>query len=481
MLPALLVLAALPWLLLVACAFYRRRFAVLLIWLLVAPAVTYLIQQSDEVVLFQTEGTEWKPWESNYYYEQPATLTWQKLLAPTRMVFGALFLIFLLDDLLRKRRSIPLDTTEIRMGIFSIILLANVFLWSKRLVFGLHVAVDAFIMPFLGYYLTRRLVTTEERFHQLVRVIGYMGVYVIIFSLVDRFTTADLFYRLQGPFSNRDHLYVTMAVVFFVVFLDLFSNRDPAAKKGALPRSISWFVITLAPVIVLLTLTRGNWLGFVAGVSLMLFLVRRWVNFSTQLASLGLAMMLGVVVVVSPPFVPQELLEERVADVDNIQGRLATWIATLEVYTKAPVLGIGLNNLMGELSGTVASIGETSNYTTAHNSYLTLLSELGLTGVVLFVTIQVSIIQMGINLYRVGRRFDDRWRGATVVALMVSYIVPSLFEHLVVHATIVHVYVYVFIGAIAGLYRNRRPVCDSSGSPGYHWATGRPMSAVRAA
>src|SRR5262245_49957689 len=189
----LLILAALPWLLLVFYAFYHHRFTVLLIWLLIAPAVTYLVQQTDPTVLAQTEGPEMKPWDAQFYYEQPAQITLQKLLNPTRIVFGAFVLIFLLDGLVKKQRSISLDRTEIWMGIFSVILLANVFLWSARLAFGLHIAVDAFVIPFFSYCVSRRLVTTDERFHQLTRVIGYVAAYSIIFCVIERLTRPWLF------------------------------------------------------------------------------------------------------------------------------------------------------------------------------------------------------------------------------------------------------------------------------------------------
>src|SRR5262245_56783474 len=95
----LMILAALHWLILVFYAFYHRRFTVLLIWLLIAPAVTYWMQQTDPTVLAQTGGSEMKPWDDQFYYEQPAQITSQKLLNPTRMVFGAFVLIFLLDGL----------------------------------------------------------------------------------------------------------------------------------------------------------------------------------------------------------------------------------------------------------------------------------------------------------------------------------------------------------------------------------------------
>src|SRR4029453_7858654 len=119
----LLILAALPWLLLVFYAFYHQRSAVLLIWLLIAPAVGYFVQRTEPTVLAETEGTETDWLDSQFYYEQPAKITLQKLLDPNRTVFGVFLLIFLVEGLVKRQRSISLDRTEIWMGIFSVILL----------------------------------------------------------------------------------------------------------------------------------------------------------------------------------------------------------------------------------------------------------------------------------------------------------------------------------------------------------------------
>ena len=452
----LLVIAALPWLLILLYAFYRRRFAALLIWLLVAPAVTYFVQGSPEAVVFETEGIKMAP-QAEFYYQQPATITWQKLLAPNRIVFSAFILIFFFDGVVKRQRSISIDATERWMILFSLILLVNVFLWSARRAYGLHVAVDAFIVPFFAYYVARRLVRNEDRFRQLTRIIGYMGLYVIVWSLIERVTVPELNYRLQGPFEIRDVLYVVMAVVFFVTLLDLLSNGDPSEVKQALPRWVRWFVMFLAPLVILLTMTRGHWVAFPAGMFVLVLLGRRLISFSQQAGTIAVTLILLPVLVIALLLaVPEEFFETRVADPSNVLGRFATWIAAIHVALEAPLLGVGLNNLHGLLGTTTMRFGGFENYNTPHNSLLSILAELGVVGLGAYLGIVGSIIRSGLYLYRNGKDSRDLWRGITVAAIFVAYQVPSLFANTIYITGLIHLYVYVVMGAIVGLYSSPR-------------------------
>jgi O-antigen ligase len=457
----LFILAALPWLLLVSYAFYHQRFAVLLIWLLIAPAITYLVDRTDPTVLAQTEGNQMNTGESIFYYEHPANITLQKLLDPNRIVFGAFLLIFLMEGLVKKQRSISLDATEIWMGIFSVILLANVFLWSGRLAFGLRIAFDSYIVPFFSYCVARRLVTTEDRFRQLTRVIGYMAAYVILFCLFERVTTPGLFYRLRGPFADGGStIYVVLTVAFFMALLESRYDGRLGMKRGILPPVIRSLVLYLAPVMVAFTQVRGNWVGFLLAVGIFLLLGRRLATFSRRTAgTVGLSLLLIPIIALSLLLVvPEEFFDERVGDSVNIFGRFATWIVTLGIVAKAPIFGVGLNNLRGLLADEIVSFRGFWNYSTPHNSFLSMIAELGIVGLVAYLAVVVAIIKMGLRLYRTGPRPQDRWRGVALPAVMVAYLVPSMFAHTMAYTGLIHIYVYILAGALAGIYgRNQLP------------------------
>src|SRR5262249_9187056 len=99
------------------------------------------------------------------------------------------------------------------------------------------------------------------------------------------------------------------------------------------------------------------------------------------------------------------------------------------------------------------------NYSHPHNTLLSMITELGIVGLVPYLAILVTIIKMGLRLYRTGPRREDRWRGVAFLAVMVAYLVPSMFAHLLAYTGEIHIYVYIFAGALAGIYgRNQLPV-----------------------
>jgi len=178
--------------------------------------------------------------------------------------------------------------------------------------------------------------------------------------------------------------------------------------------------------------------------------------------------LIPVVVIGLYVLMPKEIIEERLINLPNVEGRLATWGLITKEVRKAPVFGVGLHNTRDILRKTKGSFGKAESFTSPHNSYLSLLVELGIVGLLAYLAIVASIIRMGLRLYREGAHYRDRWRGLTIIAIMVAYHVPSLFEHLIYHANLMHVYVYVVVGAIAGPYSNSRSVPAPNGSPGYH-------------
>jgi O-antigen ligase len=157
-----------------------------------------------------------------------------------------------------------------------------------------------------------------------------------------------------------------------------------------------------------------------------------------------------------PLFVPDELMKTRVLDEDNVLGRFATWIATIQLAWEAPILGVGLNDLQGLLARQNVRFGDFANFTTAHNSALSIFVELGALGFLAYSALILTIIRMGLNLYRRGVHLKDQWRGIVLVSIMLAYLTPSLFSNTICIPGLIHVYVYVFAGAIAGLYGSLR-------------------------
>jgi hypothetical protein len=64
---------------------------------------------------------------------------------------------------------------------------------------------------------------------------------------------------------------------------------------------------------------------------------------------------------------------------------------------------------------------------------------------------------MGARLYITGPQNQERWWGVAIIAIMVAYQTPALFANtLYLPDPLYHLYVYVVLGGITGLYGQRQ-------------------------
>ena len=450
MLETLLLLCALIWLPILLHQIIHRGFFVLLAWLLIAPIVTNIVNGQTNPFFETPQDTEWSTSQAKRhgYVAHATRIDLQEVLEPTRTLLGLFLVIFLLNAICKKKRLVPLNGTETWMVIFSVILVASAFFQSIRFGYAMHHALDAFIVPFLAYYVARRLVISEDRFRLLISVLGYLSFYVIIICLIERSANQNLLYRLHGPFVGQAKLQIALMVAFYGMLIEQRTH----------PGGIRWFVLCLTPVIILLTWLRANWVGFLSGVWVFLFLSYRLSTPRQKLQKLGVGLMLipmlvlGIGAVLSQDFVAQEVVEKRVSNPKNVDWRLKRWNVAIQEGIEHPFFGIGLTNLQDALGR--AGL----NYDTAHTSFLTFFAEQGVVGLLVYLSSVVSIIRMGSRLYRTGANPQDRWRGAAVIAVLVTHQMPSFFYNELHSYHLGHIYAYVFVGGIAGLYSRHRLV-----------------------
>jgi O-antigen ligase len=461
MLATLGILCALIWIPILIYQMNRRGFLVLIGWLFIAPVASNLVTHPGANPFFKTELVQRGPSERVIaYVDLETTITLRELLQPTRLLLAVFVLLFLLELCVRRNRLFPLDRTEFWMSLFALILVCSA-LQSHRAAYGIRIAMDAFIVPFLGYFIARRFVTTEKELHKLVHMIGYMGCYLIALGMVEYVVNRMGLDRLQGPFRSTDLLYIVMSTVFFMIVLE---RVGPEKHLHRFPWLIRYLVTYSAPVIIFLTWSRGNWLGFLFALSVFVFLIRRSIRFGRKLAASGVtALIIVMSITVIPLLSMEELFGERISSAGNAYGRLATWQVGLKGVMEHPIFGIGLNDsriLLGE--NQIRMDDDIRSYGSLHNSLLSILVELGTIGLLAYLAIVASIARMGLNLYSKAQHVSEEWRGAALIALMVAQQIAPLFSLALYIPHMAQVYLYVCIGAIAGLYSPHRIVSHLS-------------------
>lgn len=457
MLTVIVILCALIWLPILFHQITHRGLVVLLVWLFVAPVATNLVHGKTNP-FFESSTATWERGRTasvEVLSKNPQDITvFEVVNRPTRLVFCLFIFVLLVDVLLKRKRVMSLDRTEICMVIFCLILLANIFMQSERLPWSLRQATDGYAIPFFAYYVARRLVISEDGFFHLTRVLGYLGFYLIIIGLVERVAYPGLVYRLRGPFGSENSYYYVLMVTFFAVLLSTICSRAIPEEKQALHPCVRWFVLCLAPVIILLTWTRGNWVGFLMGAWVFLFLGYRLIRGSRKMGLVGIVLLLVPVMVLAvKALVADEYIAGRILSAGTVEFRLARWQVAMQEGAQHPIFGVGFQNLQmllgRKLGGRFASAAH------AHNLFVSTFAELGLVGLLAYLAILASVIGTGLTLYRRGRNSQDRWRGVAIIAVMVAFMIPGIFN---MGGDSMSVYAYFLVGGIAGLYSLRGPV-----------------------
>jgi hypothetical protein len=214
MLELLIVISALVWFPLVIHQMAHRGLLVLVIWLCAGPVVSNLIDDPGRNPLFPVstfvEEDEQQPnarqKRVDGYFVQEETIRIKELLDPTRIIFVLFFVAFLGRSVILDRRWLTLDRTEKWMLVFCLLVLANVAFFSRRLAFSARIAVDAFVIPFLAYFVARRFVADERCFNKFLRAMAYFGCFLIVVCLIERVIHPTQLHRVQGPFKSRDYL-----------------------------------------------------------------------------------------------------------------------------------------------------------------------------------------------------------------------------------------------------------------------------------
>lgn len=460
MLSTLLILCVVIWVPILFYFLIERGFVVLLIWLLIAPVAVNMIQNPSRNPLFtpqmELDFIERIVFEQNRRNREPSgylhdstSIRLKDVLEPTRLLFFTLALLLLVEKIYRNRQFLPLDRAEFWMIIFSALLVVNVILQSVRVANGLKVATDAFIVPFLAYAITRRFISSEARFQQFLWMLIGLGLYVVCIALVERVLHTDLTYRVKGPFVQRNHFSAVMMAVFFMTLL---AHMRLSFDWDTLRWAIRWSVLILAPLGILATWTRSNWLGFMCGVTVLLLMARPYLSRGLKLVSIGLILLLvpGMLIAFQA-VVPDEVVTDRLANINTLYARIGAWLLQLQEGIKHPILGIGFLNVRQLLGTQHIYVMGIKSETSSHNCFLAFFVELGIFGLFSYLAMVTAIIRTGLQQYREGRWLQDRWVGICMVSILVAYLVPGLTSTMLYVPAISHVYIFACLGALAGV------------------------------
>jgi putative inorganic carbon (HCO3(-)) transporter len=164
--------------------------------------------------------------------------------------------------------------------------------------------------------------------------------------------------------------------------------------KKTIPRIVLWGVAMSSVYCLLLTFSRGGYLGFLMGL-LVLGIIRER----------KLLIVLAILLVTWQSLVPNAVRERVLMTYQQGEGldasaeeRVTIWQDAVDVITRNPLLGTGFD--------TYAYMGRVGDYKDTHNYYLKVFLELGFIGLAVFLWALLTIGKMTWQLFK---RSEDRW------------------------------------------------------------------------
>jgi O-antigen ligase len=271
------------------------------------------------------------------------------------------------------------------------------------------------------FYLTIHTVRTRSQFRQLIYLIIGIATFLSIFGIFKYFGAnpfpwwdyTDLKYPadfLSATYGNHNHLagYMEMALP---LLLGLFL----LGYKGGVVSLLVYLSCLLLTALVL-TLSRGGWIGSAVGLSFMavaLLASRHYQRKKLLVALIGGFFAVSVIVLGSTPVVERIRTALQKEEEASLSSRLIVWGGAVKMIGEYPLLGSG--------PGTFAFAytkyqppGLSRQYTMAHNDYLHFTSEVGLPLIAIVVWMIIALYRKGFRKLKNPSRLV---RGTTLGAL----------------------------------------------------------------
>lgn len=341
-----------------------------------------------------------------------------------RVFIAVLFLIFLKQIALGERKPLPIDKLEI-----SFILLLGVFSFSvatKTLdkLMGARVITDLFFLPFIIYILTKNFITDRKYFRKFINTLFIVGIYLSIMGIYEHFTQHNLFatgsgftqesfgwIRVNGPYSSDTTFAVCIVICFFIALYQYVAFPGENTMKKLL--QITVLIMTIAATF--FTLFRGIWLAWAFGLLVWFFIRKKGIiKLACCIIALTLFTIPFVSLIRSSKF-SSEFYKGRVANVSNIEDRLARYNQALSMFLEEPIQGIGFQNYPIIMKTTAQ-----------HNQLLAILSETGIMGASVYILLFFLLLYYSVRNLKSSNLYFKREFSIVYLSILVVYLVSGL-------------------------------------------------------
>lgn len=258
-------------------------------------------------------------------------------------------------------------------------------------------------------------------------------------------------YRAGGLFDHAmplAHSYGPLLLVFIGLLL---VNRNRPSKISAWNIS----VVILMGITLILTFTRGVWIGAGCGLVVMgFFLNRRW----------GLSIIAGLAVVGALAFATSEKIRNRITETVTMtnqgdQERMTIWKTNWEMVKDHPLIGIGYSQNKSRLREYYDKTGVAPGYFEghAHNEYMHLLSGTGFLGLLCYLVLLIYAFRAAFKAFKSAVDPETKGLALGLMGALTCFYVGSLTEANFSIGKNRHMILFLMAWAVYLWLKNRKP------------------------
>ncbi|MCX6303747.1 MAG: O-antigen ligase family protein [Bacteroidetes bacterium] len=269
-------------------------------------------------------------------------------------------------------------------------------------------------------------------------VIGFLQYYLRVLQSPELFLPdgRPVIYAVDGIMSHKNLFSLSLLMMLPFIAYGIYS-----AKGGLKPAFVAAFILIF--ILIILLKTRAVWLGIIVSgtitMAILLLLADKfnipgkWKN--TLIAGLVIILFTGIVFAGSARMSSQNSFLRyltSIADTKNVlnTGRLKTWSLTVNMIRDHYLTGVGAGNWQINAPAYYRgrfSEEEQLNWIRPHNDYLWVMSEKGIAGILLFLSVFALLIYY-LFVIIAKSTYHDKMLSLFLLAGIVGYLVSSAFD-----------------------------------------------------
>jgi O-antigen ligase len=349
----------------------------------------------------------------------------------------------------RRMAQLRTPIVYIVLGIFAVMLAGvSTSLWrSHSLSFALQDYLQNIV--FMGLVAASIRSVRDVEWYTALNLYGalFYAIFVSLFFSVDAGgRLSDLVYYDANDFA----LILVLTIPFAVYFL--------RSQSGSRRRMLGLVAIGFFMLGIVKSGSRGGFLGLL---TVLLYILIRYRAIPTRVRLFAAVGGLGLVVVLGSTEYWQQMRSIMHPETDynwsDPQGRREIWTRGISYVEQRPILGVGVGafpvaeGTLSVIGRELASRGSGFKWSVAHNSFVETAAELGIPGIILFVSLLITTIATMARV-RSGRRYGplitnrETALGQMMVGSLLGYCAGGFFVSAEYYS-----YLYFLVGLAIGL------------------------------